>query len=121
MCHVDHAVVDQGKINVVNGNDNVRTAGILPCNVLLLIYDLAGHKSGKVLFQNAVHCLRKLLVDGKIYVRAGSRFLTLRNGKHLSHVINHHRLIAFGSLQRRFHVAFNAALSDNVIDPIAPV
>ena len=118
MLHIDHIIVDQSKIHIIDRYDNIGAAGVLSCNILLLIHNLAGKKTCQMLLQNRINGFCKLLVDGEIHIIPGGGILSVHTGDHLTHIIHDHLFPTLCTVQSGFHIGLDAALTHNIIQTV---
>ena len=113
MLHINDIVVEQGEINIIDGNDNVRSAS---CGIVHLhIPDLIQQDTRNTFFQNVVNRLLQIGVQRQVDIAPCDRFHSALGIDLSSQIVNVNRLTALFSLQIGFHHALNAGFSHNVV------
>ena len=114
MTDINHVIIKQGKVNIINRNFNF-TACYFGCIKVFRIDNIGIQNTGKLFFQNFVCRNLQILINGQIYVIAGNRFMIIRRFRNLSDTVYKNSFIPLNSLKLGFHGFFNSKLSYRII------
>ena len=120
MLRIDHIIVDQSKINVINRNLDGAALGLSRIK-LFCIDNRGAQDSCQPLLQNLIYGNLQILVNGQINVVSGYRLHIVGRVRHLSHIIHENRLASLHSLQIGFHGFLYSQLSYGVVGIIVTV
>ena len=115
---VDHPVVDQRVIDIIDRNQNTGGRGLRAGNIFFDVADLGEQNPGQLLFQNIRHRDLQVFVDGQIHIFPGFRLRLLLHLQHISHAVHIDRTVSLGSLEFRLHILLDSGLSHDIIELI---